>query len=95
VNTTPGPKKALKALRDQKQARLHEGQSSTLPEGVADVPATVATPANVLQSTTEPTTTIEASGTELGIRTLIKPHSSSIEDFKSVLEAKEVIIACL
>ena len=90
-----GPKKALKALCDQKQAQLHKGQSSTLLEGAADVPAIVATLANVLQSTTKPTMTIEVSSIELGICTLIKPHSSSVEDFKSELETKEAVIVRL
>jgi hypothetical protein len=87
VNTSPGPKKALKALREQKRAWLHEGQPSVPPEGAADVPATVATLANVLPSTM-PTMTIEASSTELGICSSIRLYSPSIEDLKSQLEAK-------
>jgi hypothetical protein len=88
MNTTPGPKRALKALRAQKCARLHEGQLSAPPEGLADVPATIATATNVLPSTM-PTTTIEASSSELGIRTSLRPNSPSVEGLKSELEAKE------
>jgi hypothetical protein len=44
VNTTPGPKRALKALRDKKQAWLHKGQPSAPFKGASDVPAIVAIP---------------------------------------------------
>jgi hypothetical protein len=94
VNTTPGLKKALKALRVQKQARLHKGQPSGPPEGPVDVPATIAIAANVLPSTM-PTSTIETSNTELGICILIRPDLPSIEDLKSQLEAKEAVITRL
>jgi hypothetical protein len=70
-NTVPGPKRALKALHVQKRARLHKGQPSALLEGPTDVPATIATAANVLPSTM-PTTTIEASSTKPSICTLIR-----------------------
>jgi hypothetical protein len=43
----------------------------------------------------EPTTTIEAASMKLGTRTTNRPISPPIEDFKSHLEAKEVVIACL
>jgi hypothetical protein len=62
VNTAPGPKRALKALRIQKRARLHKGQPSGPPEGLVGVPATIVTAANVLPSTM-PTSTIETSST--------------------------------
>jgi hypothetical protein len=94
VNTALGPKRAPKALHDQKRARLHKSQPSAPPEGIANVPATIATPTNVLPSTM-PTTTIEASSIELGICTSIRPDSPSVEDFISQLEAKEAIIAHL
>jgi hypothetical protein len=84
VNTALGPKRALKALRVQKQARLHEGQPSAPPEGPADVPATIATTANVLPSTM-PTTTIEASNTQPSIRTSITPDLPSVEDLKIIV----------
>jgi hypothetical protein len=42
-----------------------------------------------------PTTTIEASSTELGIHTLIRSNSPFIEDLISLLEAKEAVITCL
>jgi hypothetical protein len=94
VNTAPGPKKALKALHVQKRAQLHEGQPSTLPVGPTDVPATIATTANVLLSTM-PTSIIETSSTEHGIHTSIRPDLPSVEDLKSQLEAKEAVIAHL
>jgi hypothetical protein len=88
------PKRALKALRVQTRARIHEGQPSAPPEGPADVPATIATAANVLPSTM-PTTTIQTSSTEPSIRTLIMPDLPSVGDLKSQLEAKDAVIACL
>jgi hypothetical protein len=94
VNTTLAPKRALKVLRVQKRAWLHEGQPNAPPEGPPDVSATIAIAANDLPSTM-PTTTIEASSTELGIHTSIKPDSPSVEDLKSQLEAKEAVIARL
>jgi hypothetical protein len=62
VNTAPGPKKALKALHDQNQARLHNGQPIASIKGAGDVLATVATSTSGLPSI-EPTTTIEAAST--------------------------------
>lgn len=62
VNIAPRPKKALKALHDQEQARLHDGQSATLTKEAGDVLATVATSTSGLPSI-EPTTTIEAGNT--------------------------------
>jgi hypothetical protein len=38
---------------------------------------------------------IEATSTRLGIRTMPQPSTSSAMDFKSQLEAKDVVIACL
>jgi hypothetical protein len=58
------------------------------------VPATIATATNVLPSTM-PTSTNETSSIELGIRTSITPDLPSVEDLKSQLEAKEVVIARL
>jgi hypothetical protein len=94
VNTAPGPKRALKTMRVQKRARLHEGQPSGPPEGLVDVPATIATTANVLPSTM-PTSTNETSSIEPSIHTSITPNLPSVEDLKSQLEAKEAVIARL
>jgi hypothetical protein len=94
LNTTPGPKRALKTLHVQKRARLHEGQPSGTLEGPVDVLATIATAANVLPSTM-PTSTNETSSTKPGICTSITPDLPSVEDLKSQLEAKEAVIARL
>jgi hypothetical protein len=94
VNIVLGPKRALKVLRNQKRAWLYKGQPSTPLEGAGDLPAIVATSTSGLPST-EPTMTIEASSIELGTYTTNRPSSPSIVDFKSQLEAKEVVIARL
>jgi hypothetical protein len=94
VNIAQGPKRALKTLRVQKQARLHEGQPSGPLEELVDVSTTIATAANVLPSTM-PTSTNETSSTKPGIRTSIIPDFPSVEDLKSQLEAKEAIITRL
>jgi hypothetical protein len=94
VNTAPGPKRALKMLRVQKRARLHEGQPSGPPKELVDVLATIATAANVLPSTM-PTLTNETSSTEPSIHTSITPDLPFVEDLKSQLEAKEAVIAHL
>ena len=79
MNTKLGPKKVLKVLRIQKQAWLHKGQPNALFNRPANVPTTIATAASILPSTMS-TTTIEAFSTVLGIHTLIKPDSPSVED---------------
>ena len=56
--------------------------------------ATTATTANVLPSTM-PTLTNETSSTEPSIHISIKLDFPSVEDLKSQLEAKEVVITCL
>jgi hypothetical protein len=93
MNTAPGPKKALKALHDQKQAWLYEGQPSAPLKGVRDVPTIVATSTTRLPNT-ESIMTIEVTSRELDTRTLNMPSSLPIDDFKSQLEANEVVIAC-
>ena len=94
VNTTPRPKRALKMLHVQKRARLHKGQISGPPKELVDVSATIATTANVLPSTM-PTLTNETSNTKPSIHTSITPNLPSVEDLKSQLETKEVVIARL
>ena len=89
-----GPKRALKMLRVQNQAQLHEGQPSGPPKELLDVSAIIAIAANVLPSTM-PTLTNETSSTELSIHTSIMPDLPFVEDLKSQLEVKEAVIACV
>jgi hypothetical protein len=69
-------------------------QPSGPPKELVDVSATIATATNFLPSTM-PTLTNETSNTEPSIHTSITPDLPSVEDLKSQLEAKEVVIARL